>query len=173
VARVRIIISRATQVQFNVRELYAITRIDDDKFHTHSWVVTIQRKGKKFHRSFSDMSYGDKSKALTAAMAYRDDLLSRYSPFTLKEYCSIRKKNNRSGVSGICLHVRIGKDGESHRYWIARWSPEPGKAKAVKFSVKKYGEEEAFRKAVLARMEALEQMNGYFDPGTKRRGTEK
>ena len=149
--------------------MYGITRIDNDKARTHSWVVTISRKGKKHFKSFSDARHGNKNKALAAAKEYRDEILSRYSPQTLKEYCSIVKRNNRSGISGVSRYAQKepDNDGNLRWYWVASWSPEPGKTKKVKFSVKKYGEEEAFRKAVQAREQALEERKGYFDPGKK------
>ena len=150
------------------QSIYGITRIDNDKTHTHSWVVTISRKYKKYFKSFSDTVYGGNNNALAAAKKYRDEILSRYAPLTLKEYCSIIKRNNKSGISGVSRFAKKEPyDDNPHWYWIATWSPEPGKTKQVKFSINKYGEEEAFHKALLARNEALELMKGYFDPGRK------
>jgi hypothetical protein len=52
---------------------------------------------------------------------------------------------------------------------MATWSPVPGKTKQKKFSINKYGEEKAFNMAVQARMEALEKLDGYFNPGMSHR----
>lgn len=145
--------------------MYGITRIDNNTSHTHSWVVTIARKRRKFVKSFSDVPCGGKGKALRAAKKYRDEILSQFPPLTLNEYCSIVKRNNRSGIPGVCLYLRPNKDGQVDRYWIACWSPTPRKTKQVKFSVKKYGEEEAFQRAVQARSEALKKLAGFFNPG--------
>jgi hypothetical protein len=135
-------------------------------------VVVISRKRKTYFRSFSDRTYGGKNKALAAAKRYRDEILSKYPPMTLRAYCSILKRNNKSGISGVCRYVineNDPKGGEPRPYWIARWSPAPRKSKLKKFSVKKYGEEEAFRLAVLARKRALKQLKGYFNPGMAQR----
>ena len=145
--------------------MYGITRIDNERSRTHAWVVIIARKRKKYFGSFSDVTYHGKSKALAAAKRYRDAILAQYPPMTMKEFCSILKRNNRSGIPGVCRYVRSNKNGEQACYWIARWSPEPRKTKQKKFSVKKYGEEDAFRLAFLARKKALKQVKGYFNPG--------
>jgi hypothetical protein len=46
-----------------------------------------------------------------------------------------------------------------------------GRRKRVKFSVKKYGEDGAFRMAMDARSAALGKLVGAFDPGAVRRRT--
>jgi len=149
--------------------MYGITRIDNGKTHTHSWVVLISRKNRKHFGSFSDAVYGGKKKALSSAKKYRDEILSQYDPVTLKEFCCIVKKSNKSGIPGVyrCKSNEPDKEGNCRAYWIASWPTEPGKSKQIKFSIKKYGEEEAFHKAVLARQEALEHMKGYFNPRRK------
>ena len=148
--------------------MYGITRIDNDRSHTHSWVVVISRKRKTYFGSFSDITHRGKNKALAAARCYRDAILAQCPPMTMREFCSILKRNNRSGIPGVCRYVsnkNDNKKGEPQCYWIASWSPEPRKTKHKKFSVKKYGEEEAFHLAVLARKKALKQLKGYFNPG--------
>jgi hypothetical protein len=152
--------------------MYGITRIDNERSRTHAWVVTISRKRKTYFGSFSDIKYRGKNKALTAAKRYRDTILSKYPPMTLRAYCSILKRNNKSGISGVCRYVSNENDpkgGEPRSYWIARWSPEPRKTKCKKFSIKKYGEEKAFLLAVRARKKALKQLKGYFNPGMAQR----
>lgn len=147
--------------------MYGIRRVDSDGSRTHAWVVTIARRRRKFVKCFTDGVYGGKRKALAAAIAYRDQIISRNPPMTLKEFCSVMKRNNRSGVSGVCRYASGDprRDGKLRWYWIARWSPEPGKTKQIKFSVNKYGEKDAFQRAVHARKKALAQLKGYFDPG--------
>lgn len=147
--------------------IYGIRRVDSDSSHTHAWVVTISRRRRKFVKHFTDGVYGGKRKALAAAIAYRDQVISRNPPMTLKEFCSVMKRNNRSGISGVCRYASGDprQDGKLRWYWVARWSPEPGKNKQIKFSVNRYGEKGAFQRAVLARKKALAQLKGYFNPG--------
>jgi len=138
-----------------------IYRVDDEKSRTHSWLVTVQRRGQIYHRHFTDGIYGGKRKALDEAKVYRDELLARLRPLTRVERCNITKKNNRSGISGVTrIDGMDTKRGRSYhrRYWLAQWPIGNGKAQMKKFSIKQYGEQGAFRLAVRARQEALKSL---------------
>ncbi|MBX3328170.1 MAG: AP2 domain-containing protein [Nitrospira sp.] len=138
-----------------------IYRIDHNQSHTHSWLVTVQRRGQIYHRHFTDSLYGGKRKALQTAKVYRDTLIATLKPLTRLERCQIKKKNNRSGVSGV---TRIDTWGNTRnrryprRYWLAQWPIGNGHAKMKKFSIKLYGERGAFRRALRARQEALKHL---------------
>jgi hypothetical protein len=145
------------------RALYGITRVDHERSRTHAWRVTIQRQGKVHVGHFSDGVYGGKQKALAAAKRYRDDLLAKHPPLSRKDYCSILRRNNRSGLAGVSYHAEVIETGHGpveRRFWIARLPLEPWRTKLVKFSVAKYGAEEAFRRAVKARLDALQGISG-------------
>lgn len=147
-----------------------IIRVDNDNSHTHSWVVTISRNRRTFFKSFADVIYGGKGRSLAAAKRYCNEIISKYPPLTMKEFCSIKKRHNRSGVPGVCRYVdKSGTNNDPTVYWIARCIQVQDKRKLRKFSVKKYGEEGAFRLAVEAREEALNKLVGYFDPAEKKR----
>ena len=134
-----------------------ISRIDDDQTRTHAWLVRVQRRNRVHHRYFSDRVYGGKRQALVAATAYRETLLQTLPGLTRQEICRIRKKNNRSGVSGVSRHEAPGRTPTSPRmaYWLAQWPTGEGRAKRRKFGVKKYGEDGAYRRALQARQQAL------------------
>ena len=151
------------------RPMYGITRVDHERSRTHAWRVTIQRQGKVHVGHFSDGVFGSKPKALVAAKKYRDSLLSKFPPLSRKDYCSILRRNNRSGLAGVSYHAEVietERGPVERRFWIARLPLEPWRTKLVKFSIAKYGAEEAFRRAVKARMDALEGLSGTFDPGS-------
>lgn len=150
------------------RPMYGITRVDHERSRTHAWRVTIQRQGKIHVGHFSDGVYGSRQKALVAARKYRDDLLSKFPPLSRKQYCSILRRNNRSGLAGVSFHAEVIETDHGpveRRFWIARLPLQPWRTKLVKFSVAKYGAEEAFRRAVKARMDALSGLAGTFNPG--------
>ena len=152
------------------RPMYGITRVDHERSRTHAWRVTIQRQGKVHVGHFSDGVFGSKPKALAAAKKYRDGLLSKFPPLTRKAYCSILRRNNPSGLAGVSYHAEVietERGPVERRFWIARLPLEPWRTKLVKFSIAKYGAEEAFRRAVKARMDALEGLSGSFDPGAQ------
>jgi hypothetical protein len=117
-------------------------------------------RGRIYHRHFSDRVHGGKRKALATAKAYRDRLASKLQPLTRQELCAIKKKNNRSGVSGVTRVDQLERNrGRLTRriYWDVQWPSGNGKARHKKFSVKKYGERQAFRLAVQAKA-ALESL---------------
>jgi hypothetical protein len=84
--------------------VYGISRVDNEASRTHGWLVTIQRRGVIHRKHFSDGVFGGKQKAFAAAKQFRDDIISKFPPFSLREYSSIVKKNNRSGVVGVCRY---------------------------------------------------------------------
>ncbi len=145
------------------RALYGITRVDHERSRTHAWRVTIQRQGRIYVGHFSDGVYGGKQKALGAAKQYRDEVLAKHPPLSRRAYCSILRRNNRSGLAGVSFHAEVietGRGPVERRFWIARLPLEPWRTKLVKFSVAKYGAEEAFRRAVKARLDALQGVSG-------------
>ena len=120
----------------------------------HAWVVTLQRKGASIVRRFSDGVYGEKRKALKAAVEYRDSFLARDKPFDHQIWIRTRlRKNNKSGIPGV--HRYEVKDGSSNgtvrEYWIAAWTNEYGVTRHRKFSIARYGEEEAKLLAIAER----------------------
>ncbi|HEY9191402.1 MAG TPA: AP2 domain-containing protein [Methyloversatilis sp.] len=154
--------------------VYGISRVDNEASRTHGWLVTIQRRGVIHRKHFSDGVFGGKQKAFAAAKQFRDDIISKFPPFSLREYSSIVKKNNRSGVVGVCRYcaseTRDMDEDKQRWFWVASWPLPSGRRKRVKFSVNKYGEEGAFKMALKARKDALKKLDGQFDPGASRRG---
>src|SRR5262245_53917924 len=144
---------------------YAITRIDSERHRTFAWIVTVQRRKQIWRRSFSDRSFGGKNKALSAAKAFRDRILRQHLPMTRAEYCQIKRRNNQSGLAGVCRYAYpyirdkriVGRD-----YWIAFWTPASGKSKRIKFSISRFGERGALKRAMRARKEAVATLDGQW-----------
>ncbi|MCB1960657.1 MAG: AP2 domain-containing protein [Rhodocyclaceae bacterium] len=153
--------------------VYGISRVDNEASRTHGWLVTIQRRGVIYRKHFSDGVFGTKRKAFAQAKAYRDEVIAAHPPLSMQEYSSIRKKNNRSGVVGVCRYcaseTRDLPEDKQRWFWVASWPLPDGRRKRVKFSVNKYGEDGAFQLALDAREEALEKLDGHFDTGAVRR----
>lgn len=152
---------------------YGISRVDNEVSRTHGWLVTIQRRGVIYRKHFSDGVHGGKQKSFAAAKGYRDEVIAKHPPFSMREYSNIVKKNNRSGVVGVCRYcaseTRDLPEDKQRWFWVASWPLPDGRRKRVKFSVKKYGEEGAFKAALKARKDALKHLDGQFDPGAVRR----
>ncbi|MBS0167342.1 MAG: AP2 domain-containing protein [Nitrospira sp.] len=80
---------------------------------------------------------------------------------TRSEYCQIKKKNNKSGISGVTrIDAKETNQGKIRRwqYWLAQWPIGGGKAKQKNFSIKIYGEQGARQRAVHARQAALKRL---------------
>jgi hypothetical protein len=110
------------------RALYGITRVDHEPSRTHAWRVTIQRQGKIHVGHFSDGVHGGKQKALAAAKAFRDAIVARHPPLSRKDYCSILRRNNRSGYAGVSFHAEVvetEKGTVERRLWIAHCPMKP------------------------------------------------
>ncbi|GMV51973.1 MAG: hypothetical protein AMXMBFR67_35160 [Nitrospira sp.] len=137
--------------------MHGISRVDHEASHTHSWLVRIQRRNRMHCRHFSDVACGGKRRALQAAKAYRNSLIQQHLPLSRTDFCAIRKKTNRSGVSGVTRHEAPGRTPTSprHSFWLAQWPIGGGKAKKRKFSIKRYGERGAYLRALRARRAAL------------------
>jgi hypothetical protein len=168
-------VTRSSCLEAEVKKttpIYGITRVDNEVSRTHGWLVTIQRRSTIHRRQFSDGVFGSKAKALAAAKVFRDAVVARNPPFSRREHAEIRKKNNKSGVVGVCRYcaseTRDKPARERRWFWVASWVLPDGRAKRVKFSVNKYGEEGAFKMAVKARRTAIRQMEGDFNPGATR-----
>jgi hypothetical protein len=134
---------------------YGIARIDLPDQRTHGWQVRLQRRGIKYAKFFSDSSYDSPRKALANARAFRDQLVSELEEQARNQarICT-RSARNNSGVVGVSKISINAANGATYQFWQATWSPQPGKRCCVKFSIKRYGETEAFELAVQARTEA-------------------
>jgi hypothetical protein len=131
-----------------------IRRLDHDAKGDHGWIVTLQRKGAAIVKRFSDGIYGGKREALKAAVEYRDSFLARDKPFDHQIWIRTRlRKNNKSGIPGVLRYeIPRRSDPQNPReYWIATWTNEHGVTRQRKFSIERYGEEEAKLLAIAER----------------------
>jgi hypothetical protein len=148
--------------------MYGISRIDDEKFRTHAWRVSLRRRHTMHVRNFADKKCGGKRRALQLAQAYRDELLRGNPPLTRQEYAGIRRRNNVTGVVGVCRYSKPYKlkNGTVRYswYWEAIWPTTRGDSEYARFSVRKYGETGAFRRACAARSRGFKLVQGVFWP---------
>jgi len=148
--------------------MYGISRIDDEKFRTHAWRVSLRRRHVMHVKNFADKKHGGKRKALRLAQAYRDELLVENPPLTRQEYSGIRRRNNVTGVVGVCRYSKPYKlkNGTVRYswYWEAIWPTTRGDSEYARFSVRKYGEAGAFKRACAARIRGFKLVKGVFWP---------
>ncbi len=128
-------------------EMRGITRIDAKG--THGWYVRIYKKGKTYSKLYSDNRYGGKDKALAFAQKARKialDTLRSLPENNVRRLVS-HDKRNKSGIIGVSRTTKTTADGDTSIYYQVTWSPEKGKIKNRQWSVRKYGEEGAFKRA--------------------------
>ncbi|GKS92244.1 AP2/ERF family transcription factor [Acidovorax sp. SUPP2539] len=121
------------------------------------WSVSITRRGEHFDKEFRVAVYGDSEKAKAAAIAYRDELLQHRPAMSLRDFASIVRTNNTSGVPGVSRREYNG-----FARWCALVSLPNGKTRRRTFAVAKYGEEQARERAIKARLELLKLLEGWF-----------
>jgi hypothetical protein len=128
-------------------DLKGISRIDAKG--THGWYVRIYRQGKTYSRLFSDSKYGTKERALKFAKKERDILYANAHnlPDKPNRRLVTHDRRNKSGIIGVSRTVKQNKNDTTSVYFQVTWSPRKGEIKNRQWSVKKYGEDEAFRLA--------------------------
>ena len=147
-------------------DMYGISRIDDDRYHTHAWRVSLRRRGKSLVKNFPDKKHGGNEEALQLAKSHRDDLLAEYPPLSRKEFSSAIRCNNNSGISGVYKFAKKYTLANSQEveswYWEAHWPTERGESKSERFSVNRYGDEIARAMAIRTRNKEMEAVKGTF-----------
>lgn len=157
-------------------DLTNITRIDQDpkppkRIGQHGWWVRLQRGGIKHQHFFNDSKFGGKEKCLEAAITFRDAVKTQFldNPNTELVLSGTRTlgKRNISGVIGVNrTEYTYTKRGKKYKalVWQAHWPTGKGKQSNKTFSIKKYGEEEAFRLALNAREEGVAKLERTLHP---------
>ena len=138
-----------------------VIRIDSDS--THGWQVRVYRHGKTYSKLFSDRKHGGKEEAFQAAVAYRTELEEEVAalPEAAPRRRLIRRnKNNSTGVVGISRTYKRDRRGIKHEVYAVSWNPEPGVARGTSFSIKRYGEDTAFRLACELRWTKMKEIYG-------------
>ena len=116
------------------------------------WRVHFKRRGKLHAKSFPDLKYGGTKKALAAAIAWRDRRMADVRPLGLRDFNAMRRSNNTSGVVGVHF---LRNPRQPLGYWQARVKLPDRRKGHRSFSVRRFGERQAFRLAVAAREELL------------------
>lgn len=132
-----------------------ISRIDSETNKTHGWYVRVQFLGTTHAKFFSDSAHGGEQKALQKAVKHRNSIERELGkPRTDRTITAVSSRNT-SGVQGV---KRVAKAG-GYAYEVT-WSPAPGQVHRTTVSIKKYGEDEAFRRACRIRQQKEREFYG-------------
>jgi hypothetical protein len=153
----------------------SISRVDHEKKHAYGWFVRIAYLGKMHQKFFSDAAQGGKRAALKAAIAWRNKTEKKLGKPRTERKVAMPSSRNRSGVVGIRettkAMTRDGrKKGPVYEVW---WFPEPGVIRKTSVSIYKYGQREAFRRALALRKAGEREMYGSVLSPIKKRKRKK
>jgi hypothetical protein len=140
----------------------SISRIDVDEKKMHGWYVRVYFKNKMHAKFFSDSRFGGKDESLKEAVIYRNALEEKLGkPRSERTVVSLSPRN-RSGAVGVRRRRKSAKRGNPDGYEVFEitWSPAPGVMRRTSVSIDRYGEEEAFRRAVEIRKEKEREIYG-------------
>jgi len=140
----------------------SISRVDHEKKHANGWLVRIAFMGERHQKFFSDKPLGGKRAALKAAIAWRDKTEKKLGKPRTERKVALATSRNKSGVVGIRrttkAMTRDGlKKGPIYEVW---WFPKPGMIRKTSVSILKYGQREAFRRAISLRKAGELEMYG-------------
>lgn len=150
-------------------EMRYLSRVDIGKKgtggETHAWQFRLKRGDVNISRFFSDNKYGGKEEALKCAQQFRDEIEKLYPAITGKEKYLKPTKKNKSGVVGVHrLERDYTKSNRPSKYhdsaWVASWIDDSGKKVFRRFSIRRFGEPEAFRLAITTRRQAIDGLLG-------------
>jgi hypothetical protein len=144
-----------------------VIRIDSDS--THGWQVRVYRHGRTYSKLFSDRKCGGKEEAFQQAVEYRKELKEEVDamPESEPKRRLIRhNKNNATGVLGVSRTFKRDRHGHRHEVYAVSWNPKPGEARGTSFSIRKYGEETAFKMACKLRFQKMKEIYGDRYPHT-------
>ena len=113
--------------------------------------VIFERQRQRYSKIFSDREYGSPEATLAAAKAWRDQTLRALPVLSKAEAVTAMRAANTSGVVGVHRIHEI-RNGMCKEWWRAHSPNQPGQPHRNKrFSIEKYGEQQAFELAVKAR----------------------
>ncbi len=134
----------------------SITRMNYKK--AKGWYVRIKFRGKEHRKFFAFQRWGSEDEALEAAIEWRDEKeLELGKPRT--DRMVVVRRDNKTGVTGVqrarqhtgATYPDGTKKPNYSDVYVVSWCPEPGVRRNTSFSIPKYGEEEARRKAIALR----------------------
>ncbi|NJN88458.1 MAG: AP2 domain-containing protein [Leptolyngbyaceae cyanobacterium SL_7_1] len=123
-----------------------ISRIEQPEKKHFGYYVRLTWRGTQYAKFFSDKKHGGARGALKAAEQYFDQLDEQMPLDSQAGRMSVR---NSSGIVGVS-RTKSTSRGHRYEYWQARWG-SGDERKSAKFSIHKYGEEEAKQLAINAR----------------------
>lgn len=116
-----------------------VARIDQESKRTFGWYVRVRFLGKNHSKFFADKKCGGKELSLVAAVAWRDATEKEIGKPRSDRH-AVTVSNTKTGVVGVRLDEKLGR-------YDVNWVKPDGKQGKTSVSIKKYGNEGAFKRA--------------------------
>jgi len=95
--------------------------------------------------------------AKNAAVKRWREIRKEVPVLTKRGFREVLRKPTASGISGV-TRITTYPRGYEYEVWKATWTNRSGNRKSKQFSINRYGEKEAKRLAIEARLEALDKI---------------
>jgi len=144
----------------------SISRVDHKAKHAYGWFVRIAFQGEMHQQFFSDIAHKGKRASLKAAITWRNRTERKLGKPRTERTVAMLSPRNRSGVVGVRRTAKaMTRDGSKMGpVYEVCWFPKPGVVRRTSFSILKYGEREAFRRACALRRKGEKEMYGAHLP---------
>lgn len=116
--------------------------------------VKILRQGALFQQYFPYNKYGGKAAAFAEAKRCWLEMRRAFPPMSRREMSEVERRKSPSGIVGVARITKLSK-GHKYSFWRANFTDPRGRKKVRIFSVRKYGNAEAKKRALQARKNAL------------------
>lgn len=139
-----------------------VSRIDTPDKGTHGWYVRVFFKGEQRVKFFSDTHNDGCEGALAAALAFRDAAERELGKPRTDRSVVTTSARNASGHIGVARVTRRERNRNGELYerdvYEVTWCPRPNKTLRTSVSIRKYGEEEALKRAIALRQQKLQEI---------------
>jgi hypothetical protein len=137
--------------QQRVPKAKGVTRIDDPGRHGVGWYARVAYRSRTFSKYFADGAHGGTRKAFDKAVAWRNETEKVLGKPRSDRTVSAVGQRSRTGVQGVY---------QQKNNIVVAWTPKEGQLERQFISIKKYGRQEALRRAVELRRKKEREMYG-------------
>ncbi len=116
--------------------------------------VKLLRQGAMFQEYFPFKKYASEAAALAEAKKCWREIREAFPRMSRRDSCEVERRKSPSGIVGVARITTISK-GKPYDFWRANFTDRRGNRKVRVFSVNKYGEAEAKKRAMKVRKEAV------------------
>ena len=134
-----------------------ITRIDDPGRHGIGWYARVRYRGVTHSKYFADMSHKGTLSAFAKALKWRNAKEKELGKPRTDRIVNATPRNRVPGVYQL------------KQSFVVAWSPAPGERRRAFVSIRRYGREEAYRRAVELRRKHEKAAYGRALSGTPKK----